>query len=644
MQPRMKRSTLGAGALVALALLFIGLTILFDSLLRGWRLDLTENGLYTLAPGTERILEGLEEPVNLYFFYSEKAAAALPDLMTYGTRVRELLEELEARAGGRLRLSIIDPQPFSEEEDRANELGVRGAPVGADGQNLYFGLAGTNATDGRETIEFFDPRMEEFLEYDIVKLIHQLSQPDKPVIGWMSSLPMGGAATFDPATGQMREPPVIYAQAQQLFDVRTVGTSADAIDPEIDVLVLVHPKDLAPATQFALDQYALGGGRILMFVDPLAESDSSGADPANPMAAMGADKSSDPGPLLAAWGVDFAPREVVGDLEHALQVSLRQGDPPVRHLGILGLDEGNLNSKDIVAAGLSTVNVATVGHLKAREGAATSFEPIIESSAHSAIIPAERFAMLFDPASLQDDFSPTGERYVLAARVSGTVKTAFPGGPPEGVAAPEDGALEQSARPLNLIVFADTDLLMDYLWVRQQSFFGQRYAQAWAHNGDLVANALDNLAGSADLISVRGRATFTRPFDRVEALRRDAEARYRETEQQLENELRSTEEKLAELESRRADQSSLILTPEQERELERFQQEKLRIRKELRGVRAGLDEEIRRLGTTLKLVNIVLVPLAFAALALTAAFWRRRRRKAPAAPAKAAEAAGEAGT
>src|SRR5262245_27232592 len=361
---RSKRYVWGGGALIALAFLFIGLTILFGHLFRGWRLDLTQNGLYTTAPGTEHILKGMKEPVNLYFFYSEKLAGQLsPDLKTYGTRVRELLEEMVARSNGKLHLSVIDPQPFSEDEDRANELGVRGAPAGTAGQNIYFGLAGTNSTDGKQAIEFFDPRKEQFLEYDVVKLIYQLSNPKKAVIGWLSTLPMGGPEAFDPQTGQSREPPMVYSQAEQLFTVKQVPAAAGSIDADIDVLVIVHPKNFSPQLQFAIDQFALRGGKIVMFVDPYAEADQAGADPQNPMAAMTANKSSDPGPLLNAWGVDFNPKEVVGDLAHALQVGMRQGEAPVRHLGILGLDQSTFNPKDVVDAGLSNINVATIGHL-----------------------------------------------------------------------------------------------------------------------------------------------------------------------------------------------------------------------------------------------------------------------------------------
>jgi len=621
-----KRSTLGGGALLALALLFIGLTLLFNQTLRGWRLDLTANRLYTTAPGTDRILASIKEPINLYFFYSEKAAQQLPQLKSYGTHVREFLEELVARSNGKLRLHVIDPQPFSEEEDRAAELGVRGTPLAGAGQ-FYFGLAGTNATDGHEAIEFFDPNKEQFLEYEVMKRVYQLANPKKPVVAWLSTLPMD--ASFDPQTGQMREPWLVYSEARQLFDVRPLAATATRIDPDVNLLVLVHPKNLAPATQFAIDQYALRGGHILLFVDPIAEADSPPGAAQNPMAAMGADKSSHLEPLLKAWGVQFNPAEVVADRGHALAVTMRQGEEPVVHLGVLGLEKDSF-ADDVITAGLSNVNMATAGALAPLPDAKVRFEPLLQSSTDAELMPAERFRMLLDPASLLDGFKPTGKRYTLAARVSGAVRTAFPQGPPTGVTLPAGQLdLKSSTRPLNLIVFADTDMLSDFLWVRTQNFFGQRLAEAWASNGDIVQNALDNLSGSAELISVRGRATFTRPFERVEALRRAANERFHAKEQELEHQLQSTEEKLTALQNKGGAQSAaLLITPEQEQEIEHFRLEKLRIRKELRAVRAGLDADIKSLGTRLKLLDIVVAPALFALIALALAAWRRQARRA----------------
>ncbi|MGP8035483.1 MAG: GldG family protein [Steroidobacteraceae bacterium] len=620
-----KRSTLSGATLLALALLFVGLTVLFNYALRGWRVDLTQNRLYTIAPGTQRILESIHEPINLYFFFSEKTAGQLPQLKTYGVRVQEFLEELAARSHGRLRLHVIDPQPFSEDEDRASELGVRAVPVGAAGAQLYFGMAGTNSTDGHAAIEFFDPNKEQFLEYDVVRLVYQLANPKKPVIAWASTLPM--SAGFDPQSGQMREPWVIYGQVEQLFDVRPLEPTATKIDADVNVLVLVHPKNLSPATQFAIDQFALKGGHILVFVDPLAEAETSGAERENPMAAVSADKSSHLGALLTAWGVKFDSSQVVADRGHALSVSMRQGEPPVAHLGVLGLDKSSFATDDVITAGLSNVNVATAGNLEPVVGATDKFEPLLQSSTDAALMPVERFRMLFDPATLRDGFKPTGVRYTLGARVTGNVRSAFPDGPPAGVTLPAgDTPLKTSAHPLNLVVIADTDLLADYLWVHAQEFFGQRLVQAWASNGDLVLNALDNLAGSADLISVRGRASFTRPFERVERLRRAADDRFHAKQQELEQQLQATEQKLTALESKSGgQQGAVIVTPEEQQEIEHFEQEKLRIRKELRAVRAGLEENIQRLGTTLKIVDIIVIPAAFALLALGFAMWRRRR-------------------
>jgi ABC-type uncharacterized transport system involved in gliding motility auxiliary subunit len=625
-----KRSTLGGATLLGLALLFIGLTVLFNFTLRGWRADLTHNHLYSTAPGTQHILGSIREPINIYFFFSEKTAEQLPQIKTYGVRVREFLEELAARSNGLLRLHVVDPQPFSEDEDRASELGVRGVPVGASGAQLYFGLAGTNSTDGHAAIEFFDPNKEQFLEYDVVRLVYQLANPKKPVVAWLSTLPTGPG--FDPQSGQMREPWVIYGQAEQLFEMRPLESTATRIDPDVNVLVLVHPKNLSPATQFAIDQYALRGGHILAFVDPLSEADSAGSDPRNPMASLGADKSSHLADLLTAWGVRFDATQVVADRGHALTVSMRQGEPPVEHLGVLGLDKSSFAAADVITAGLSNVNVAVAGHLEPLKDAAVKFEPLLESSTDAELLPVERFRMLFDPGSLHEGFKPTGVRYTLGARITGDVHTAFPAGAPAGATLPAGTApLKASARPLSLVVVADTDLLADYLWVHQQEFFGQRLVQAWASNGDLVLNALDNLAGSDDLISVRGRATFTRPFERVEKLRRAADERFRDKEHELEQQLRATEQKLTALESKggRAE-GSLIVTPQEQEEIEHFGQEKIRIRKELRAVRAGLDADIRRLGMEIKIVDIIVIPAAFVLLALAFAAWRRRARRRPA--------------
>ena len=627
----LRRWTVGSGALIALAVLFVGLTVVSNRLLRGVRLDLTEHHLYTVAPGTRHILQSLGEPVNLYLFYSERAAAQMPVVRIYGQRVREFLQEIAGRSHGRIHLHVIDPQPFSEDEDRASEFGIRPLPLDGSGTSLYLGLAGTNSTDGRAVIDFLDPSKEPFLEYDVAKLLVELSQPKKPVIGWLSSIPMGGG--FDPGSGQPQAAWLVYSQAQQLFTVRNLSASLTQVDPDVDVLVLVHPKDLPQPALYAIDQYALRGGRLLVFVDPLAELE---AGEGRAMLPGSTARASSLEPLLSAWGVAFDPGEVLGDLEQGMTVRVRQDAPPEQHIGIIGFGQRVLSGGDVITSGLSEITMDTAGILRPKKDSGVRFEPLIQSSTRAAPIPAQRFAQLFDPAVLRDGFKPTGEHYTVAARVTGTVKTAFPNGPPAGVPpAAGPAPLAASAKPLNLVVVADADMLSDFLWVRWQSFLGQRTASAWANNGDFVWNALDNLAGSSDLISVRGRASFLRPFERVDALRTAAEDRFRAEQKELEQQLAQTEQKLDALQASRGDapssshaaQPQMILTVDQERELQRFQKEKLRIRKELRDVKLGLDRDIRALGGRIKLIDIVLAPAGFALLALLIAWVVRRVRR-----------------
>jgi ABC-type uncharacterized transport system involved in gliding motility auxiliary subunit len=624
---RLRRVGFGIGGLIALAALFLGVVMLSNVGLRGARVDLTQNKLYSLSPGTQQVLAELKEPVNLYFYFSREAASSqAPLVLPYATRVREFLEELSARANGKIRLHIVDPQPFSDDEDRAAEYGLQSLQAGS-GDALYFGLTGTNSTDGRASIPSFQADREEFLEYDVAKLINELGTPKKPVIGLMSSLGLQGQ--FNPMTGQMGEPWPIYTQLQDLFTVRSVTPDVDHIDKDVDVLMVVHPKALPQKTLYAIDQFVMRGGRILLFVDPNSGADTSGQDPSNPMAGAMANHSSDLAPLLTAWGVDYDAGKVIGDLERGLEVRTSAQSPPVRHIGILGLGRDDMNQKDVLSGSLDKINLATVGALAAHPGAKTTFEPLLFSSAGAAPIPAQRFNALTDPSTLRDGFKPTGVRYALAARITGPVESAFPqGAPPDQKAAagPPLAHLAKSAAPANIIVIADTDLLLDYMWVQTREVLGQRVAQAFANNGDLVANILDNLSGSSALISVRGRATFSRPFERVEALRRQADDRLRSKAMELQAELQQTETKLTELQSKRNDQSSLALSPEQEAELKRFVAEKARVRKELRETQRGLDVDINRLNTWLKIINIAIVPLFVAIAGVIILSLRRRRR------------------
>ena len=621
---------LNASSLVLILLGFVAAVIVSNQVFKGWRVDLTENRLYTLSDGTKRILESIDEPINLYFYYSDQATAGMPSLRSYAGRVREMLEEFEDEADGMLRLSVIDPLPFSEDEDRATQFGLQGVQLGATPDPVYLGLAGTDSVDNEEVIGFFQPDKESFLEYDIAKLVSTLANPERNVIGLISGVDMAGG--FNPQTQGMTPPWVVYEQAQQLFELRSLGTSIEEIDDDVSLLWIVQPKSLPNSTLYAIDQFVLHGGKALVFVDPVADLDpaqTEGMPQGMPPMGQGSDLPT----LFKAWGIEFAADQVVIDAQLALPISTRGSARPIRHYGYLGVGPDWMSADDVVTADLSVINLATAGHIRLPEG--SGFEPLLTSSTTSAEMQASRLSFLPDPSVLQNGFTPSGEEYVLAARVTGTLDSAFPNGRPsmtvssapddsDGTADDSSGHVAVSAEPANIIVVADVDMLGNQMWVQVQNFFGQQLASAFASNGAFVINALENLSGSSDLIAVRSRASFTRPFTRVDQLRAAAEAEYRETEQRLQTELADTERRLVELQSTREDSGNLLLSDEQQAEIDRFIDQRATIRKELRAVQRNLDQDIERLGTRLKIINIGLVPLLLTVFLVVAA-WRRSR-------------------
>ncbi len=624
---------LGASSVVLLAIAFIAAVIVSNQLFQGAKIDLTENRLYTLSDGTRRILESIDEPINLYLFWSDKAAEGIPSLRDYANRVREMLEEFEDAADGKIRLSVIDPLPFSEDEDRAAQFGLQGVGLPGSQDPVYLGLAGTDSVDNEEIIPFFQPDKESFLEYDLAQLVSTLASPERTIVGLVSGIDMAGR--FDPQTQQMQQPWVVYTQVEQLFEIRNLGTTFDAIADDVSLLWIVQPKDLSNATLYAIDQFILRGGKAIICVDPLADSDPAppmqGMPPGMPPMGQGSDLPT----LFDAWGIGFSAGEVVADAQLALQISAGASRRPMRHFGYLGITAEQFDRDDVVTAELSTINLATAGHFTLNENSPATLEPLFTSSTFAAVMPSSRFSFLQDPSTLQDGFTPTGTAYVLAARVSGVLPSAFPDGKPETTVSSEDGDVQsdpsddashltEATGPANLIIVGDVDMLGDQMWVQLQSFFGQRIANAFASNGAFLINALDSLAGSSDLISVRSRETYSRPFTRVEALRVDAEARFRATEQRLQSELAETEQRLSELESSREDAGNMLMTPEQQQEIDRFIDQRTDIRKELRAVQRGLDTDIERLGTVLKVINVAMVPVLLAGFVLIVV-WRRNR-------------------
>lgn len=667
MSPTLTKRLFSKAGLLVLAFVTLLATMGVNQLFRGVRVDLTQDRLYTLSDGTHNLLKRLDGKATLQFFYSESQTKDLPFLRNYARRVNELLDEYVLASSGTLKLEVIDPEPFSENEDKAAEYGLQAVPLGGPGKEAYMGLVITNDEDGskREVIGFLHPDKERFLEYDISKLVYSVVQTSRPKIGLVSTLQVNGG--YDMMSRQPSDPWVSISQLRQMYEVEDLGTSFDVIPDDISLLVVLHPKAIPDRTRYAMDQYVLDGGHALIFVDPNAESDQSGGGMmGGMMMGMGGDKSSSMPDLFKAWGIEMDKTKVLGDGTLALSVGSPSGRP-VRHLGILGLNEKSFNADDVITSMLNNVNAATSGAVMKLEGSKTEMEVLLHSTKNAMLMDAAQFAMLFDPSSLYRGFKATGVEYPLAVRVTGMVETAFPDGrPPESkpeqteavesnetmrveedmrveeeeeeeeeeiAKAQEESVKEElpshvarSQQPINVIVVADTDLLTDRLWVQKNNFFGQDVVQPFANNGDLLINMVDNLTGNADLISIRSRGQFSRPFDKVSELERLAEERFYQKEEELKQQLTETDAKLRQLQSTKDGEDALVLSPEQQAEVERFVQEKLKIRKQLREVQHQLGKDIERLGTQLKLINILAVPILITFIALGYRASRRRKQ------------------
>ncbi len=622
----MRRLALSALGVALAALFAVGVNALAQRHLSTARLDLTEQRLWTLSPGTRQVLAGLEEPITLRLFYSRRLGAELPQYGAYADRVRAMLREYVAASRGRLRLEAFDPEPFSEVEDRALALGLQGVPLDQGGSPVFFGLAAVNLLDEERAIPFFQADRERFLEADLTRIVFELSGAPRPVVGLMTPLPLQG----DPRAMMMRNPALarpqqVVTQLREAFALRDVPTDAQRIPDEVRVLIVAHPQNLPDATQYALDQFAMRGGKLFLFLDPHSEFQAV-REPRR------GDTSSHLGRLLGAWGLEAPSDRVVLDLRGAARIRAPATErvQAVDFVAWFTAQGDGISRDEVAVSQIEQVSFGTAGEVRRREGAAIEFVPLITSSAQSMTVEAERVRRQADAVRLLAEFRADGERRVLAARVRGPLASAFDGPPdlPEGVER-KDGLpphLPRSDGPANLVVVNDTDLLDDRFWVRVQDFLGQPVATPFAGNGGFVVNVAETLAGSDAMISLRSRGESQRPFERVEDIRRRADAEYRATERQLAERLERTERRLRELRQGQAGAAGAVITPEQRAEIDRAREEILAVRSQLRAVQLELRREIEGLEASLRALNIAAVPalLVLAALGIGAARARRR--------------------
>ncbi len=626
------------GLLLATAL-FLALNLLASPLLRGVRADLTEQRLYTLSQGTRNILAELEEPITLRFFFAKTVATEAPPLLSYAERVREMLEEYAALSGGQLRLEVIDPEPYSEAEELAVGYGIQGRVANAEGDRLYMGIVGTNSVDDEEVLPVLDPRRESFLEYELTEMIDRLENPELPTVGIVSSLPLRGGS--QPAT-QPGQPPQqlppwpILDLIERRYEVRDLDpASLTELDGDIDLLLLVHPKGLSAEGRYAIDQFALAGGKVVAFLDPFCYLDPA-RQSADPMAALNNSSDSGIDDLLAAWGVTMTPSRVVGDSIGALTVRDREGQPVQMPLAF-GITDETINGDDILTSPLKKLRFFMPGALArssdAPEGVTVETLATTTEGGGGTVDTLSLMGPL-DPQIVSDTFLENAPDAALAVRVSGDVRSAFPGGAPgaaAGEAAPatETAHLDASSAPFNALIFADADMLHDSVWAQpMQDIFGNVRLQPQVDNASLLVSALENMSGSSDLISLRSRAEFSRPFTRKQALMLDAQERFRAEEVELEAKLADTQSRLDQLQRDKDPSSALIISEEQEEQISAFRAEQVETRRKLREVKRHLRAEIDALGTRLKLLNIFLIPAILAALTLSVRMGRAGARTA----------------
>ncbi len=629
---RLAFSIIGVIAALAIA---IGVNLFADSRLVGVQLDLTKGGLYTLSDGTRKILTGLKEPITLRLFYSRRLGATVPVYGGFADQVKEMLQRYALVADGKIRLEFYDPEPFSDTEDRAVAYGLQGVPVDQGGTQVYFGLAGTNLQDDERTIPFFQTERQRFLEFDLTKLVYELSNPKRPVVGVMSSLPLDGDPRMMMMTqgrGPGGQPYASTMLLRQTNSVKTVATDAQVIDPDIEVLLVAQAPALSEATQYAIDQFVMRGGRLMVMVDPWSEA--MAATP-SPTGQPPTDTSSDLKKLFDAWGIEFDTKSIVGDLTGAWRVRAgpEERNQAVNYVAWFNIREG-VNHDDPATVDLGQIGVASAGYLRKKDGASITFTPLLTSSNKSALVPVDQIRMP-RPTQILADFKPDGQQRVIAARVRGELKSAFDAPPPvaEGQTRPENfpAHKERTEGAANLVVVADTDILADRFWVRVADFFGQQQAMPFADNGPFLANLIGTLAGGDALIGLRSRGDTNRPFILVQAMQADAEARFRQTEQALTKHLEEVEKKLRTLRSGSAEggergRAEAVITAEQRAAIDEARKEIVETRRQLRAVQLELNRDIAHLDTSLKVFNIALVPAVLAVIAIVIALVQRGRR------------------
>lgn len=622
-------STLGV---VVAGIALIAVNVILDPL--NLRMDLTEEHLFTLSDGTRAILKGMDTPVNIRFYFSKDVAQMPVHLKTYAGRVEDILKEYRRYAGSNIEIQRLNPQPDSDAEDSANLDGVVGQPLGAfgTGDRIYLGIA-ISCLDQTVALPFLSPDRENLLEYDITRSIYRVMHPEKPKLGVLSSLPIMGEMVPPQMMMQMpnmsQKPP--WQAIEELkgnFDVVEVDKTADSIDGDIDVLMLVHPKDLEDKTLYAIDQFVLRGGKLLAFLDPMSMIESQEQSPQQRFMPPGA---SSLGKLLGAWGIEFDTEKVVADMEYMTRIRRRMDAGPEAMPLVLTLTSEAINADDPATSQLENVLYVFGGVFKGDGAEGLTKTVLLHTSEECQLV--EKYMAQRSGEAIIKEFSSAEREQELCVRLAGTFKTAFPDGKPaakdddKGEAKEEAAgdSLKESATPGAVVLVGDSDMIYDNFCVQKGSIFGQTIVQPINDNLTFLQNLVEQLSGDSNLIGIRSRGTLSRPFEVVRSMQAEAERRYQDRIKALEDEVAETNRKISELQREKKQGEKALLSAEQQEAIRKFREKKAETNRQLKDVRKKFRRDIDSLENRLMVVNIGLMPLLVALGGIALAIVKRRR-------------------
>ena len=604
--------------------LFLSFNIIIFKVLVNKKIDLTTDKLFTVSENTKSIIKNLSEPISIKLFFSNSLSKELSQIRDYEKRVRELLMSYKKISNKNITIEIIDPRPFTDQEDLANVYGIQGLQLNEEGERFYFGAVFSNSVDDTSVIPFFELDREQFLEYDLTKTIYNLANTKKPNIGLISGLPLVGRVNNSQGNAQYERPFFIYQTLSEFFNVIDLSLEVSEIPQNVDQLLIVHPKNLSDVTLYAIDQFVMTGKGVTIFTDPFSEFDNNLSKPESEKDFSNSNLSR----LFTSWGFDMKPGMVIGDIVNGRKVSLGPSNDQkiVTYVLWLAIQQNLLSNTDIITSNLDYIFLKSAGSIEnLNTNSSLVIEPLISTSKESMLI--ERYKMQFraDPEQLLKDFQSQDKSYIIGARIKGEFDSAFSMEEIKKIELDTNKHIN-NIKDANIILFADTDLLSDNTWISEQDMFGRNSITPIADNGRMVVNSIESMSGGRNLIGLRGRGSSNRPFLVIEELQKKAELSFREKQISLQNELQGTEDKLKEIQSNQLD-SSESKTSEQNKAIEEFQRKILSIRKQLRDVQRQLNADIERLENNIKVLNIWTMPLIVIILYFFIKVFTEKRRK-----------------